>query len=197
MEMDELKNMWSMMDEKLNKQEILNNNIIRETLKSKSTKYLSLLINYNYFALILCLVGIILIISRLTTMYFGIYKTIIFILAIIFLVMGFVLTTRNVLILQKIDFTKKISENIRLTRSLKLAFKQSSIYGYIGAIILILSVFIALIIDDNMEVWRWALIIGVVIMGLVLCVWEYKRIYKASINSILESFEKLKELEEK
>lgn len=196
MELDELKNRWLSLDERLKKQETLNENILKEILRSKSGKALNRLINYAYFGIILCLLGIIPVVYTMFSTYFGIFKTFIFISIICTLLTSAIIGIYNVILLHKIDFTKNIRDNIRLTKTYKIRVKKQNIPMYIIAVIIIILVIIACLLSPNMETWRWIIIIACIPVGIILAFWEYKKMYKANVWSILQSLEELKELDE-
>ena len=196
MELDELKNTWSSLDERLKKQEVLKENILKEVLQSKSGKSLSRLTNYTYLGIVLSLIGIIPMVYTVTSIYFGIFKTSIFILCICLLLVAAIVGIYNVIHLNKIDFTGNISDNIRLTKIYEIRVKKQMIPIYIFAAVIFIMAIIASLLSPNMEAWRWAAIFVCMGIGIVGGVWEYKKMYKANVKSILKSMDDLKELEE-
>ena len=196
MELDEFKNTWSALDKRLRKQEMLEETIIKEMLQSRSGKALSRLINYTYFGITVCLCAIALMVYRVTTVYFGIFKTSIFAIGIILLLIAACIGIYNVVLLQKIDFTKSVNENIRLTQTYKIRVKKQLAFSYALAAFLIILAVIACVISPNMELWRWIIISVFIVIGIIGACWEYKRIYRANTSTILDSLDKLKELEE-
>lgn len=196
MELDELKNTWTSLDERLQKQETLKEVIIKEMLQSKSGKALSKLINYTYFGIIVGLLAIIPLAYKLTLTYFGVFKTTLFVGAIVFLALFVVIGIFNVIHLHKIDITKSVCQNINLVQTYKIRVKKQVISSYVFVVLFITLAIIACIISPNMELWRWIFIGIFVVIGIVGAYWEYKRMYKANTDAILESLDKLKELEE-
>lgn len=196
MELDELKNTWTSLDERLKKQEVLKENIMREILYTKSGKSLNRLINYTYFGVIICIVAFIPVINTFTSAYFGSFKTMIFILVFLLLLIGLIMGIYNLVLLHKVDFTNNVSWNIRLMQGYNLRVKKQMLPLYILAVIIILLAVIAGIMSPNMELWRWVVVIAAIPVAAVGAYWEYKRMYKANIASILKSLDELKELEE-
>ena len=197
MELEELKTIWSSLDERMRKQEGLNVIIIKEMLVNKSNRGLSKLINYTYFGIIGSLIGIPLVIWRMNSLYFGIFKTTIFFLGIVLFFYGVITGVYNLKKLLKIDFAKPIGDNIILVQQYKLSIKKQliAIYTYVG-ILLFLVVIVFLIDLNKIEPWRWAVIVAVICICFGGAWWEYKRMYRKNIDSILKSLDELKELEE-
>lgn len=196
MELDELRNTWSSLDERLKKQEALKENILKEILQSKSGKALNRLINYTYFGIVLSLLCIIPMVYTVTSTYFGVFKTSIFISIICLLLIAAIIGIYNVIHLHKIDFTKNISDNIRLTKVYEIRVKKQIIPIYIAAVIIVILGIIAGIQSPNMELWRWITLLVCLGVGIVGGFWEYKKMYRANVESILKSLDELKELEE-
>jgi hypothetical protein len=196
MELDELKNVWASLDERLNKQEKLKESIIREMLVSKSNKSLSRMINYDYLGIIVCLGVIPILVWRMSQFYLGTLKTTLFLLIITFLIGGIIMGVIELIKLYKIDFSKPVSNNIRLVQQYKLLFKRQAIAAYIVATILIMIGILAGLLTPKMEIWRWVTMIVGICVGIVGGWWEYKHFYGKNIASILKSLEELKELKE-
>jgi hypothetical protein len=196
MELDELKNAWTSLDERLNKQEKLKESIIREMLVAKLDKSLSRMINHGYVGIIVCLGIIPLFVWRMNQIYFGTFKTILFLLGITFAISGVILCIIELIKLYKIDFSKPVSNNIRLLQNHKIWLKRQNMGVYIVVSILIILAVIAGLLSPNMELWRWVGIAVFVCIGIAGAFWEYKHFYGKNIASILKSLEALKELEE-
>lgn len=196
MELDELRNTWSSLNERLKKQETLKENILKEMLQSKSGKALNRLINYAYFGIVLSLICIIPMVYTVTSIYFGVFKTSLFISVICMLLVTVSVGIYNVIHLHKIDFTKNVNDNIRLTQSYKIRVKKQIIPIYIIAAIILIMAIIASLLSPDMEAWRWVTLLVCLGIGIVGGVWEYKKMYKANVESILKSLDELKELEE-
>jgi hypothetical protein len=196
MELEELKNAWSSLDERLNKQEKLKENFIREMLVAKSDKSLNRIINYNCFGIILCLGAIVLFVWRMTSVYFGTFKTTLFLLIIAVLISGVILGIIELFKLHKIDFSESVDKNIRWVQKFNLSFKRQTIYACMVVVILFILGVIAGLRSPNMELWRWVGIAVGICIAIVWGWWEYKHFMGKNISSILKSLEELKELEE-
>ena len=196
MELEELKAAWSSLDERMKEQKGLNAVIIKEMLVAKSDSGLSKLINYTYFGIIIILMAVAFMIWRIYNIPFGLFK-ICFFTVILFCISGVIIGIYNLKQLYRIDFTKSIGNNIRLVQQYSLAAKKQLISSYILAgILMIFAVITCLASFNNVALWRWAAIIAAICIGIVGCWWEYKRMYRKNVDSILKSLEELKELEE-
>lgn len=196
MEFEEMKNMWQSLDERLSKQELVKDNILKEIIRAKVTKGLGQLMNYTYFGLILGVLAIGLLSYKLYDVHFGLFKTFIFFIIIAFLFTGIIAAIGNLLILHKIDYTKDMSNNIKYIQRYKIRANKQRIASYCIGIAIIALTVIACILSPKMELWRWLLIGLAAVACAIACIWEYKRVYKENISSIIESLDKLKELEE-
>ena len=199
MELEEMKNRWSSLEEQLKKQEIVNEKLIREIRQSKSGS-LSVLINYSYFGLIVLTLALGLVLY--VWMWIGslylldIYRTILFAFILLFLIALIPNGIYSFRLLKKIDFTQCVSQNIKLVQTYKINYKRTTIAGYLGALIILILGIIAGLHTPNMEAWRW-ISIGIAIpIGVILGYLEYQKIYKKHTDAILKSLEELKELEE-
>ena len=196
MEIDNLKGTWSSLDERLKKQEVLNENIIKEILKSKSGKALNQVVNYTYFGIVISFLIFIPLVYRLATTDFGLFKTSIFGGALLFLLLMAITGISNVVLLHKIDLLHDVSHNISLVQRYKIRIKKQLFASYAFGVIFICFAVIACIMSPDMELWRWIVIGVFVIVGAVGAYWEYKRMYNNNLDTILKSLDELKALNE-
>lgn len=195
MELDELKSTWTQLETKMKEHQLFNEKIVKEIHKNRYNKSLSQLINYNFIACIIALIAITILIYRMSTIYFGPFKMTIFVLGIVIGLCAFIIGVINLKLLYKIDYSRSVSHNIELTRRYKIRIKKQNWIAYISITIYVILVIIAALLSPNMELWRWMTIGGTLAVAGLAAIWEYKRIHKV-INSILESLNEIKELEE-
>ena len=196
MELEELKNTWNLINNRMMQKEGMEAAIIKEMLVAKSDKAFSRMTNYDYFSVIVCMGVIGLLTWQMNRIYFGPFKTGIFLLAIAFLFVSALRSIKNILILHKINFSNPISDNIRLIQNYNIIVKRTRILNYSAAIIIVALAIIACLLSPNMEVWRWVAIAVSIVIGIVGAWWEYRHMYRKNIDSILESLNELKELDE-
>ncbi len=196
MELDDLKKTWDLINDRMKQKEKMDAAIIKEMLLAKSDKAFSRIINYDFFSVIVSVSVIGLLTWQMTRLYFGPFKTGIFLFAIVFLIVSALRSIRNILILNKINFTNPVNENIRLVQHYNITVKRNRIVNYSAVVILIALVVVACLLSPNMEMWRWITIAISVVAGSIGAWWEYKQMYRKNIDSILQSLEELKDLEE-
>ena len=196
MELDDLKKTWDLINDRMKQKEKMDAAIIKEMLLAKSDKAFSRIINYDFFSVIVSVSAIGLLTWQMTRLYFGPFKTGIFLFSIVFLIVSVLRSIRNILILNKINFTNPVNENIRLVQHYNITVKRNRIVNYSAVVILIALVVVACLLSPNMEMWRWITIAISVVVGSIGAWWEYKQMYRKNIDSILQSLEELKDLEE-
>ena len=199
MELDEIKSAWTSMDERLKKSEGLNERTIKEMLMQKSSKSLRKLSNYEIFSTITTFLLLPLLVHAFPVL----IKLSVMHQFIIYFALGIaILATINqvysMIFISKIDLHKEITENIKRIQQYKVYNRRGTIISTIVVSLFLLACLIAiLLLPNKMEPWRWALVLiavfGVWPLGVY---WQYKKIYKANIQSILDSMEELKDLEE-
>lgn len=195
MELEELKDRWSSLEDQLKKQELLNEKLIQEIRQSKSGP-LNVLINYGYFGIVLCAAAFILVVYLFFRLPFGPVQTSIFTGCLIILAIPVAFGIYNIVHLKKIDFTKSVSENVRLVETYKINYKKQLIASYIVIAVFIVFCVARLLSLPNYGIERFGWTLGIALLvGSVLAYLEYKKIFKAKTNEIMKSLEKLKELE--
>ena len=153
MELEELKNTWNLINNRMMQKEGMEAAIIKEMLVAKSDKAFSRMTNYDYFSVIVCMGVIGLLTWQMNRIYFGPFKTGIFLLAIAFLFVSALRSIKNILILHKINFSNPISDNIRLIQNYNIIVKRTRILNYSAAIVIVALAIIACLLSPNMEVW--------------------------------------------
>ena len=196
MELEELKSTWNLLNNRMMQKEVMEATIIREMLVAKSDKALSKVTNYDYLGIIICMCFIGLLTWQMNRIYFGPFKTGIFLLAIALLIVSVLRSIKNLFILHKINFSNPISDNIRLVQNYNIIIKRTTIINYSAATGIVVLAIIAGLMSPNMEVWRWVGIAVSIVIGIIGAWWEYRHMYRKNIDSILKSLDESKELEE-
>ncbi len=198
MELDELKNVWITLDNKLQKNEKLNERLIREILERKSGKALNRLINFEWFGIIVFILATPVIIWLWGQSRFDgtIAPKILFVWVFIHVVCGLVYTGKSVMNLMKIDFTKDIKLNTEIINRLIIKIKkekQISIFLIIP-VYYILGAISYYELHANLSLWTF--MITIFIIGILGTYWQYDRYYASNIQTIKRSLDELKELQE-
>lgn len=196
MELEELKNAWTALDNRLKENETLKESIIKEMLHSKINKSLNRLIRFEMLGAILCFIGLPFLVFR-----FGYMKHTLFIdttmyLAIALIFSGWITQSYKLWLLSKIDPNKPVSNNINFFHRYNLFIKREKMALCIYAPILYILIILVFVNLGRIELWRWAAVIAILVFTLLMCYWQYKKIYDANIHSIMKSMEELKELKD-
>jgi hypothetical protein len=194
MELDDIKNAWTTMDERLKKNEGLNERLIKEMLRQKSSKALKSLYNYQVFGIITTFLTLPLLIHfYLLTRLSPIHQF------IIYGALGICFTSAisqiySLILISKINLQKEIKENTKWVQRYRIYIKRATAISTVVVSLFLLGCIVGLLLLQYMEVWRWAIVI-VMIFGVypLLLVWQYKK-YKNNIQSIMESLEELEDL---
>jgi hypothetical protein len=195
MEMDELKKLWTSLDERLSKQEMMKENIIRKMIYSKSSKSINRLLNYDVFSVIVCLLVIPLLVwlcytpeSKLLSV--KLFAGTIFVFIALNLILGWI----HIKYLMKIDFVKSINHNSLYINKYQALVKKEKIASvFIIAICYFFGIYLYASLHANI-IW-WSFLVCLFIVGAVITYLTYKKIYDKNITVIQKSVEELKELE--
>lgn len=199
MELDTIKAAWQSLDDRLRKQESIKETILKELIQSKGNRALSKLYNYEWFGLLLTILVSPLIPYFVYKMYdkLDAFSTI-----LVFALGGCVLGTIGgqiwkIITLNKIDFTRKIRDNIQVLNRYNLYIKKEKSLTYIILILLVIYFINCNYIEGNiMEGTNTFLYVFILIIVGLMSQWIYKAIYNKNIDSIQKSLDELKELEE-
>jgi len=195
MELDELKNTWLSLDERLRKQEILKESIVREMMHSKADKSLNRLINMEIVGII-----ILLLVMPAIVYAFDFHPHLpgyaVFMRAMIpVCIIGLLWQILKVYKLTRIDLAGAISNNIRHTNEYNIWIKRErmSMIVFVPVIGLCVAYMYAQL---NVNTTLWAFLTCTFLALCIYTYWAYKKLYKKNIDSILKSLDELKELEE-
>jgi len=196
MDLNELKNVWDSVDERLKKQEILRESIIGEMIYKKTSKSLNKLVWSEFIAIAVCL-GIIPFIVWAYGKFGGRFLTwdILILYSLLFdiVVLPYILYKAYILI--KIDLIGNMKSNSYYINKFEIAIKREKIFMTILGPIFII-IMIPMLIELRANAFAWAFAICMVIFASLFTYWSYKKIYDKNIKSIKKSLEELKELED-
>lgn len=195
METEDLKNRWLSLEEQLKKQEVLNEHIIKELLKTRYDKALSRLINYEAFGVIVLLAAIPVIIYALgRKIEIPGYSIFLYCMTGVS-VFSLFWQICKLYDLKRIDFSNTLSNNFRYTNKYNIKIRKEKIAMLFFIPILILSI-CYIFAKSNVPVLSWVIVTCTFICVILFTYWSYKRFYDKNIASVLKSLEELKELEE-
>ena len=198
MELQELKNQWTSVDEKLKKQEVLNTRMVEEVLKKKSKGALSWLMYREKRDITIAFVMILLAVLFLNNDFVSIFVFLpLLVIAGIAIYFTEIICGSYVLIkyLTKIDFSKNIHDNslfIVKYKNFTRKYKMVEYIIFIPVTFLLLALFLY---ESNAGILWWVFSFVVLLMVTSFTVWFYKATEK-DIKTIKESLAELNELEE-
>ena len=197
MELDDLKGTWTVLEERLKKNEMLNKQIMEEMLRKKSKKSLNRLINVDFLSLI----GILLLIPVCIWLYNNPYianffSTKIFSIGmIIFCLFSAIWYSYKLKCVMKIDFSKQVKDNTYSVNKYTVMVKQEKLITYILFPILgLLCVFCYY--EQKVSFLLWIFLIIMFVIGIAIMYFVYKRFYDPNIQSVKDGLEEMKNWEE-
>jgi hypothetical protein len=197
MELEELKNLWTSLEEKLEKQEVLKESIIKEMIYEKSNKSLSKLLNFDIFSITICLIALPFVAflyntSKIEVVFGGrLFCYIMF----LFLIANLIIGAIHLKYLTKIDFSKRITINSLYINKYNILIKKEKIAS-VFIIVILFSFGIYLYAALHASFAYWIFLVSIYIIGIILTYYQYRNLYDKNIASIQKSLEELKELEE-
>ena len=196
MDLHELKNTWTVLDEQLKKNEMLNKQIIQEMLQKKSNKSLNKLVNTCFFNLSVWLLAIPFSIwgYHLPKFESFLFPKILFAAIIITTIPVITWGCFQLWHLMKIDFSKSVKDNIHSVNKYTIMLKKEKIATYFGLIPIYYILGILCYIELRTDFLYWVFLIVACLFGILLTYWTYKRFYDANIQVIKKSLEELDEL---
>ncbi len=197
MELDELKNTWLSLDERLRKQEILKESIVREMMHSKADKSLNRLSNFEWWGLVITIIVLPLPLLMFKE-HFSIVQKILTIIFSIALLYAFISQIWKIYELTKVDLSKPISNNIKILNKFNIYIKKERMTGYIAFPLVLIFFAETIRVSPNASISPERIVLLIIFLGIAIAfsIWQYMKFYKRNINSILKSLDELKELEE-
>ena len=197
MELEEMKERWAALNDRLERTEMLQESVIRELVQTKGEKSVSRLINWETFGFVVT----ILIIPYSVYVYhrfgghFAMWDLFIRV-AIVVDGLPVLWTGYKLYGLMKIDFTKVVKENILRVNRYTVQITREKIFtaAIIGPLFVILSVVMS--IEMKAPDFIWDVLFGVVVATTVACYWLYKREFDKNIRRLQESLAVIEEVGE-
>lgn len=193
MELEELKASWNVLNERLEKSEMLNKRIIKEMIANRTQSAYERLWRYDIVGLIVAFV-ICVMFSVLTFTGELVMKPLSFVVVEGCLVIGILMQIFFLSIHTKFDLEKKrICELARLEFTYKLWMKRNHV---IGTGIGLVGILAFLFIEQDRLVVGWEIRLGVALLFGALIAYTQIRFYQRNIRIIEKGLEELKEFEE-
>jgi hypothetical protein len=196
MEMEELKKLWTSLDERLNKQEVLKESMIKEMIYSKSNKSVSKLLNYEVWGAATNLLVIPFLVFLCNERYKELLAVKFFAYAMILLCIIFVIWQLiKIRGLIKVDFMKNISHNSLLIRKYSIQLQREKLaMHFVGAIAAFFCILLYASLHASLH--AWVFLTCMLLFSSLYTYYIRKSFYNKHIDSIRKSLEELKELEE-
>ena len=200
MEIEALKNTWSILDNQLKENKSLNERIIKEVIDRKAGK-IDTAINRLLFRDIYALVFMLVMISCLLYLYITrkgdhVFWDIVLIMlgvtAIPTLVWYFIKIYR----LMKVGMNRSVKRNLFYIRKYNIQEKREHIGNviYMGKAFVVLLFFV--FVNATAYSFMWLVIACGIPIVLAKSYWSYKKVYQKHIKSIQNSLEEIRELKE-
>jgi hypothetical protein len=198
MDLEELKNAWASVNERLGKQELLKENIIREMIRDKSNRLLRKLLNSEIFGLAICLFSIPAMVFLLYIEHFRVHtqwggKVFVWTMIVICtvkVIWGLIKIAK----LLKVDFTKSVRSNSLLISRYNIWTKKEGIVAIVLIPILyFLGIWMYVLLHANAALWTF--LVCALLSGIFMSIYTYK-IYVRNIDAIRQNLRDLKEMEE-
>ena len=195
MELEELKSAWAELDTQLKENKSLSEKIIMEMAQNKVDKLISRFINHE-------MLGMSILILLIPFIVFSYYRhggrwmmwDILVIYCGIVCVVFPVWSVFRLLLLFKIDFSKKISSIIYFTNRYNISNKRGMIAAYfIGPSFIILGVLTY--VEAHANIYLWVFFVSVMLVCIILSFWAIKK-YDKNIIAIMKSLNEIKALQE-
>jgi len=196
MDLPELKNTWTVLDEQLKKNEMLNKQIIQEMLQKKSNKAHNRLVNTDFFNLSVWLLAIPLSIwgYHLPRFENFLFPKILFAVIFVTSILVAIWSCYQLRILIKIDFSKCVKDNIFSVNRYIILLKKEKIATYFGLVPVYFILGILCYAELSATLSYWVFLIVGCLFGILVTYWMHERIYNANIQVIKKSLEELDEL---
>jgi hypothetical protein len=201
MELEELKNRWTAVEERLKKQELLNTRMVEEMLKNRSKEALRKLINGEIMNVAMAVIVILFfaIVALYRNPFAGLsFEAALTIVCIVIsLSSGIDSCYLLMKYLTKIDFAKNIKGNTLLISQYSAFYKKGkkSVYFIVTPVVFLLLALFYYELGALTHWFPWIVLIVALLMTVGLVIWIYKVIEK-NTQTIKESLIELSEFEE-
>ena len=196
MELEELKNTWAELDNRLKENKLMNKTIIMEMAQNKAEKLIDKSINQG----MLNVVGMFILSPFMFYIYvrYGgklILADVLMIYIAIVCFLNAFWCAYKVSILMKVDFSKAISNNIYYTNKYNIQFNRELIATivFIGPSLVIPAIIVYTV--SRVSIYLWAFFAFILLAGLLLAYFGVKK-HNKNMASILKSMNEIKALEE-
>lgn len=193
MELDEIKNAWLALGEKLDQKEKLSDIIIREMYQTKVKKSVNTLLNYEYISVITCLIAL-----PFVGWQISIHTGLLFYIALgywgLFAIAAAIWSLKKAVLLMKIDEVGVVKENVRTVNTYAVWIHKEKFYVFLFGVIGLIPILI--IHWQYAKLWNWLFMTALFALAILSSIWGYKRLYARNIRSIQQNLNELQDLED-
>ncbi|MDD4514730.1 hypothetical protein [Massilibacteroides sp.] len=193
MELEEMKNAWLALGEKLDQKEKISALLIREMYQTKVKKSLNVLLGYEILSVVVCFlilpfIGWIMtqtpdLLFFYTMLYWGIFS-----------LLTAIWCSVKVTLLLKIDELGIIKDNIKRISTYAVWIHKERMYYTVFGIVGVIPISIIYMLHAGL--WQWIFMGAVFIVVILLTIWSYKRLYYKNIRTIQQNLNELKDIED-
>jgi hypothetical protein len=198
MELDELKNTWAAIDNRLKGNELLNKRLVQGMLSDKSNKSLNRLVTIEMVNILIVLPAFPLCFWFLNSGFVNVlFPKILFVVLIAFSIYEISWSSIKLIkYLLKIDFSKNIKDNMHYVNKFAIYYRKGKMINYFFIIPILSLLGILSYYQLKAPFHLWIFLVVCLTIGIIITNWTYKKVYDTNIQSIQKSLEELKELEE-
>jgi len=194
MELENLKEAWTALDNRLKRNEELNESIILEMMKSKAGKIVNRFIALEMFSVTVLILMVPFCIYCLNMRKFPVWNVFMLFMAAVCFIYPFwgVYKLHG---LMKFNLTKSVGNNILCMNryNIQLEREKKVFWYFFLPVLIIFGVLIYAAAKATLPLWTF--LICVFSLGGLVSYWSYKK-YDKSIESVLNSLEEIRELKE-
>ena len=193
MELEELKASWHVLNERLEKSEMLNKRIIKEMITGRTQSAYERLFKFDVLGLAL-VIGFCILLPVMKFVGGVGMKPLAFALLESVIIMGAISQIIIVSILTRFDMEKrKICELTKLTLRYRLWTKMSLLYGSVLAVV---ATFAFLFIERDLLKGGWEMRLVILFLIASVMIYYQMNFYRKNIHTIEKGLDELKEFEE-
>lgn len=197
MELEQLKDSWTALDDRLKRNESLTESLIIKMTQKSAKKSINKLLLWEIYNIVIT----VLVIPIIVYAYYKLWNKfisldILIICTSVSLVVCPIWYIYKICILKKIDFSKKISDNIYNTNLFNILITREKNVSMVAIPIMII-LMILTYAEIKVGTDHWILLSCSLLFATAVTYWSYWRFYKRNIQSILESLNEIREIEER
>ena len=199
MDLDNLKEAWAALDNRLKRNEELKESIILEMMRSKANKLVNRFITFEVISVVVLLFFIPLCVFMLERLWENNLKGSIMSITVffggVFCLLCSLWGMYKIYGLMKFDLSKNVGNNIYCVNRYNLQIKREKKFSMCFLIPTIVILTVLSYASGNVSLYLWTFLICALTGGIMVSFFTYKK-YDKDIDSILKSLDEIRELKE-